>query len=367
MQRLFHLPPREHVRLSGYVPVLQDKPGELHALRCLAATRPEVLDALTPVVRIVGPKQAHLTREALKGHVRRISGAVGSRPIYLDFVRADPSHCVELRGKPLTLAEAAYRYARHYGLSAIPVVSSGATAPLYDAAGEAAASDGLGLAIRHAMLGRTSPVGTSTTTLIARALEQCGVPSDEADIWLDLGYIDEDVTVAATRIARLVDRLERLARWRRIMLTGSSMPSALSCVPEGNDRILPRREWNLWSQLPPELRARLDFGDYAIQHPTPPTEGGANMRANIRYTVEHGHFVVRGRGPLRVEGYEQYIGLCGRVITSGHFAGPDYTWGDEVIESCADQEIDPGTQHMWRAVGTAHHLRVVTDQLRASA
>ena len=366
MQRLLHFPPATPLRLCGYVPVLQDKRGELDALRYLAATRAEVVDALTPVVRIVGPKRGHLTRDALKGRVRRIQGAVGSRPMYLDFVRADPVHAVELRGQPLTLAEAAYHYARLYELAAIPVVGTDGPAALLEAAGDAAAADSRGVAIRHAMLGVTSPSGASTTTLVSRALEGCGIPADEVDLWLDLGYIGEDVEVSATRIARLIGRLERLGPWRRIMLTGSSMPSALSCVPEGTDRLLPRREWELWQQLPAESRARLDFGDYAIQHPSPPADGGASMRANIRYTLDDGHFIVRGRGPLRVEGYEQYVGLCARLTTSRHFAGGDYSWGDEVIESCAEQEVDPGAQNMWRAVGTAHHLRVVTEQLRTS-
>jgi hypothetical protein len=292
---------------------------------------------------------------------------VGSRPVYLDFARADPGHAVELRSQPLTLAEASYHYARHYELASIPVVASGGPTTLLDVAGEAAATDGRGLAIRHTMLGVTSSSGASSTTLVSRALEGCGLPADEVDLWLDLGYIGEDVEVSAARITRMVGRLERLGSWRRIVLTGSSMPAALSCVPEGTDRLLPRREWDLWQQLPPELRARLDFGDYAVQHPSPPADGGASMRANVRYTVEDGHYIVRGRGPLRVEGYEQYVALCARLKTSGYFAGADYSWGDEIIESCAEHDIDPGAQNMWRAVGTAHHLRVVTQQLRASA
>jgi hypothetical protein len=90
------------------------------------------------------------------------------------------------------------------------------------------------------------------------------------------------------------------------------------------------------------------------------------MRANIRYTVEDGHLVARGRGDVRIEGAEQYTALCDRLVHSGRFSGPAFTWGDETIEACARLAIQPGDQTVWRAAGTAHHLRFVSEQLRRS-
>lgn len=367
MQRSLHFPPREQPRLRGYVPVLQDKSGELDALRSLAATRPEVLDALTPALHIVGPKRGHLRREVVKSRVRRIRNAVGTREVYLDFARADPTHCVELRGERLTLAQAAYHYARQYGLAAIPVIHTGASAVSVDAAIEAASADGRGLAIRHRLLGTTSSKGVPSAQVVSGLLDDCGLPADEVDLWLDLGFLDEEREVSPHRVARVIERFERIGQWRRIVLTGSSMPIGLGIVPEGTDRVLPRREWLLWNELSADLRQRIDFGDYAVQHPSPPSQGGAGMRANIRYTVGQGHLIVRGRGPFNVEGVAQYVGLCARVISSGSFAGSGYSWGDDIISKVADRRLPPGTQTMWRAAGTAHHLRVVTEQLQASA
>lgn len=367
MQRSLHFPSADHLRLRGYVPVLQDKAGELQALRCLAATRPQLFETLTPALHVVGPKKGQLSRDALKGHVRRIRESVGTRPVYLAFARADPAHLVELRGEKLTLAAAVHHYCRHFELAAIPVVSSSSAGTVRDAVFEAATVDGRGLAIRHPLIGTTSPTGASPAHAVRALLDEAGLPAEDVDLWLDLGFLDEDSEVSPSRIVRTVERMEQVAPWRRIVLTGSSMPPALSCVPEGTDGLLPRHEWRLWQALPSELRQRLDFGDYAVQHPSPPADGGASMRANIRYTVADGHFVVRGRGPYREEGAAQYVGLCSRIVNSGRFAGREFSWGDELIARCAADELAPGAQTMWRAVGTAHHLRVVSEQLQATA
>jgi hypothetical protein len=107
------------------------------------------------------------------------------------------------------------------------------------------------------------------------------------------------------------------------------------------------------------------FGDYAIQNPEPPADdvGGNTMRANIRYTTATETLVARGRGPVNQEGPEQYRGLCQQLMARTEFAGPAYSWGDEVIDNCARSPAEPEGQNLWRGAGTSHHLRAISEQL----
>lgn len=352
----------------GYVPHLQDHAGELLALRSLIATDAAVLDAVTPVLQLVGGKKRELSRAAIKGHIERIAGGIGAdRLFYLDFLRADPARKLPTRSGEITAAEMAYRYAREQELSFIPVAWTTSRAAHVNATANAAVSDGRGLALRHRVLRNTSAAGIPIDELLASCLADLRLPANETDLLLDFEYLDEDVEVSPARVARLAAKAATVGSWRRIVLSGSSVPKTMGCVPEDGSRMLERREWALWLALPAELRGRLDFGDHGIQHPTPPKDGGPGMRANIRYTLPDAHLVVRGRGDVRVEGAAQYAELCRRVVTSGHFAGPSYSWGDELIQRCADSQMTPGDQTMWRAAGTAHHLRVLSEQVRQRA
>jgi hypothetical protein len=138
-------------------------------------------------------------------------------------------------------------------------------------------------------------------------------------------------------------------------LLGSSIPNTMSCVPEGQFGSLPRKEWDLWQQVRAENPSKsLSFGDYAIQHPRPSQVGGGlQMRANIRYTVEDKTMVVRGWGPVVIEGKEQYQGLCARLVAQSYFAGADFSWGDGVIAKCARRRGARLAKHVARSRNVA--------------
>ncbi len=148
-------------------------------------------------------------------------------------------------------------------------------------------------------------------------------------------------------------------------MLGTSMPTMMSCVAEGTVGSVPRKEWELWSQLQQcELERMPTFGDYAIQNPHPPHDGGGpGMRANIRYTANGDTLVARGRGPFYEEGNEQYRRLCEQLVARAEFAGREFSWGDGVIDDCAAGAVEPGGQRVWRGAGTSHHIRTVSEQL----
>ncbi len=355
----------DHVPRRGtYVPQLQDHAGERRAWSQLRFADRELLKATTPLIQIVGGNKRELTRPAVHDHVKRIVEALGTaQPMYLDFLRAHPGRTLDTPQGPASTAEVAYSYARRNGLRFVPVVSTKSPAAHLAAASNVAIFDGCGVALRHKIFGTAAAGGASLDEVLSARVEELRVETKEIDLLLDMDYLDEDVQVSSQRILRLVDRAARVGAWRRVVLSGSSIPKTLKCVPDGSTGLLDRREWRIWQELPKEHRAGLDFGDFGIQHPTPPKEGGPGMRANIRYTTADGHLIVRGVGPMTDQGAAQYVGLCQRLMESGEFFGSEYSWGDEMIERCASLITPPSSQNFWRAAGTAHHVRVLIEQL----
>jgi Beta protein len=349
----------------GYVPVLQDHAGERDALASLRVTKPAGFESVIPVVEIVGRKTTPMSRDAVKGHIKRLVEALGTKQdVYLDFLRASPTRLVSTPAGRYTTAEIAYDAARRRSLRFMPVAWSDSRPAQINAAANAAIADGRGLALRHRVIGRAT-AGASMSDSLRASIASLQVSPGDVDLLLDLGFLDPDVEISTDRLARLVTQCAAIGDWRRMVLMGSSIPASLGCVPEGGNGFIERREWQLWSALPKPVREILDFGDYGIQHPTPPKTSGPGMRANIRYSVDGRHFIVRGRGEVRIEGAAQYVGLCERILTSGFFAGEGYSWGDQLIKGCAEGVIAPGDQTKWRAAGTAHHIRLLTEQTRA--
>lgn len=88
------------------------------------------------------------------------------------------------------------------------------------------------------------------------------------------------------------------------------------------------------------------------------------MRRNIRYTTKDDTIVARAFGRFTDSDDDQYRELCLELKALPEFSGRNYSWGDRTIYDCAEGQLPPGSQEMWRGAGTAHHLQVVSDQLR---
>lgn len=345
-----------------YVAALQNKKGELDALRHVS---PETWKRMTPLLHFVGPKgrTEPLNATTVRGWVARVAGAVGSHPIYLDVMRPGPAFPVETASGTAPLLEVLYAAARKRGLPFVPVAHAGGRGAHLRLVAQAAAHDGHGAALRYAIRDIALPDGTTPRTYLGGLLTTLGVEVEDADLLVDLGYIDPDVELdMASALQELVD----IGSWRSVVVLGTSIPSMMGCIAEGTVGSLARREWELWRDLSQRGLSRLPaFGDYAVQHPRPPEEsGGPGMRANIRYTTNDVTLIARGHGPVIQEGAEQYRLLCEQLVRRTEFAGADYSWGDDVISDCADGVHAPGSQSLWRGVGTSHHIQVVTDQLR---
>lgn len=354
---------------SHYVAVLQNKTGELGALRHAPE---QVWERMTPLLEFVGPKTAKnpLTATSVDGWVKRASEALGCHPLYIDILRLNASTSVEnKKGVRMPVLDYIYGTARKRRMRFVPVLRvSEATEDQVKSVRVAAASDGHGVGLRYRILEVLPPPGLTHRAVLEAQLESVKQTPQDCDLLIDLEYIDEDRDIDATLLAGQLAMMSALGEWRSVVILGTSIPKMMGAIKEGSVGTIPRREWELWLELRSLGMKRLPaFGDYAVQHPHPPYDaaGGGQGRANIRYTAARETVVARGFGPItQQEGNEHYRALCQQIVHRPEFAGRNYSWGDETIKDCADELVEPGSRNAWRGAGTSHHLQLVTDGLR---
>jgi hypothetical protein len=357
------------VDAGHYVAALQNRKGELDALQHVSK---EAWLRMTPMLEFVGPKtpKATLSRSSVESWVKKVSIALGAHPAYLDILRLDPGISVETKAGLQPVLGHIYSAARSRGMRFLPVVPVGqATEVQVRQVRAAAMCDGHGVGFRYRILRVLPPTGITRRVVLETQLEQLGQVPEECDLLVDLEYLDEDHGVIVERLASQLEQMLAVGSWRSVVLMGTSIPKMMSVIDQGTVGAIPRREWDLWLQLRATGIARIPaFGDYAVQHPYPPHDGGGNNgRANIRYTAGTETLVARGVGPAVQEGPEQYQRLCQQLVERAEFSGRDYSWGDETIQDCAEELIEPGSRNAWRGAGTSHHMQVATDQVRPLA
>jgi hypothetical protein len=349
-----------------YVAVLQNRSGELDALRHASDA---AWDRMTPLLEFVGPRTTSpsISASAINGWVKRVHTALGTHPVYIDILRLSPTVPVKTKAGIRPVLEEIYENARKRHMRFVPVLPVGeATEAHLGLVRASILGDQQGVGLRYRILKVLPPSGVSRKDVLRGQLDGLGLGPESCDLLIDLEYFDEDQEIDTASFAAQLDEMSRLGGWRSVVLLGTSIPKMMSAVKEGSVGTIPRREWELWLRLREQRMDRMPaFGDYAVQHPHPPHDAGANTgRANIRYTTDQATVVARGFGPATQGGPEQYRELCQQLVGRNDFAGRDYSWGDETIQDCADEVIEPGSRNAWRGAGTSHHMQVVTDELR---
>lgn len=322
---------------------------------------------LTPLVQILGPRSpgGPFRVERVREWVRKIGVAVTDRAFFLDVLRLRATVPTRTSRGDEPVLSVVYAAARRRGLRFIPVLPVGtATSEEHRRiVREASFTDGRGIAFRYPILRIALPPGATQKNLLTTVLDQMQVDVFDSDLLIDLGFLSGVQELDPADMADLLSELAGIGRWRSVVLLGTSMPAGLGVIQEGTVGQLPRREWDLWCALKAQSPLRMpSYGDYAIQHPEPPSEGGMGMRANIRYTTAASTLVARGTGPVVLD-TEQYLDLCRQLVERPEFAGRQFSWGDAVIEDRARGLGDPGSQQLWRGVGTSHHVQTVIDQI----
>ena len=133
-----------------YVPVVQNRKGELEAL---AHASEATWDRLTPLVHFVGPKEQTklLHPRTVSGWAKSVHDAVGQRACYVDLRRLEPVREVATT-KPRVVLSYLYERCRSRGVKFIPVAPINGSPKHLDQVACAIHHDMRGVALRVPLL-----------------------------------------------------------------------------------------------------------------------------------------------------------------------------------------------------------------------
>lgn len=356
-----------------YVPILKAKAGELKALKEASM---DVRAAFTPVLEImdIAPKWVEgeddpVPSKSGEAHIKSVADNIAKawgadKEFYADGFYIEEMDSFTDGREPIGALMDCFRAAN---LKAIPVAGLDRVKEYTIAVKDAIEKDGRGLCIR---LLESDLISDDLDKQLKATLKYFSLSENKVDLLVDYGPV---ITPRST-IVPLVASLPSLADWRTVTIAACSFPPDMSKVAQYSTIELPRDEWLNWTYL----RSRMEnikrmptFGDYTINHPVPSEVDPREMRmsANIRYTGTTTFVVAKGEvlprkkdKDKRAPSSEQYPRLAQAIIDHKAWQGPQFSWGDDYIQKCANKEC-VGAGREWRAVGASHHIAFVVKQI----
>jgi hypothetical protein len=351
--------------MPRYIPFLKGKPAEFTSLaRTNTATRTGML----PLVEAMPPAD-----DSRSDHVeivcRDAAAALASGWGTTDQVVLDSFYLPELLQLTAGVLPVEFlaQEARTAGLLAIPVARLNDHPQVTQAIAGILATDGRGVVIRVHGDDLQEDV-TDIDIWLTDLIKDLGVSATDADLIIDLASVAD--TALPARVGRdIVQGLPSIMSWRSVTLAAGAFPVNLNGVPRASSALIPRLDAMVWRAVTSRSLPRIpDFGDYVIQHPTPPS-GGWRAAPQIRYALADDWRIHKGdlRNP---RGNDQFYDHCAQLVASGEASPATMSYGDDYVHQAAASApsgaaplVGPGNGTTWRAVGTSHHVAFVTDRL----
>lgn len=148
-------------------------------------------------------------------------------------------------------------------------------------------------------------------------------------------------------------------------IAGCSLPNSIDKVIKSQDTCgtVKRLEMLLWKNVRKQYpTSDIYFGDYGVRGPSTAEAGYGNTNAKIRYTVNDEFFIVRGHVIRKPIGGFQHCLLAQKLIDSGNYLYPEFSWGDGEIQRCANEEIGGGAA-AWIKIDSSHHLAYIVAEV----
>ncbi|ENT6850639.1 beta family protein [Vibrio cholerae] len=199
-----------------------------------------------------------------------------------------------------------------------------------------------------------------------------GLDTSKCSVILDFGDVSKDTIVDIQEQVDTALSLLEDYQFSFVSIAGCSITSDINgMVPKKNSTgIVVRKEFKVWKSVRSfNPSVKFVFGDYGIANPNVGDETIApDANGKIRYTIEDSYFVVRGYSRRQGEKGAQMHGLCKSLVGSGYFCGSEFSWGDMMIEKCANYgtvkgKVFVGNPTSWVAIDTAHHMTYVTQEV----
>jgi len=342
-----------------YVPILKGKPGEFEAWRNVA---PLVVARSRPVFEVVPTSGWD---SDLRLFVERL--ALGWSPAAVATV--DTSYLnegVSAGGGP---ASAVLRTAQKLHARSVrtrPVIRLRADPVVVAETAAAAQLHGEGVCLRLGDADADPDIGAADAAL-SGLVRDLGVGLGEVHLLIDMWEVASarDVSRALQVAEAAVVWAGSRGQWASVTVAAGAFPRAISQLAVNMTTDIPRYDAALWRERcqRPGLEMLPDFGDYAVNHPSMPSDTARGPLPNLRYTFGADWRVFREQKVL--PGNKSFFTLCARVARDPAWPGNGvaHCWGDHEIGRCARSLGTAGGATQWRAYATSHHLATVTARL----
>lgn len=374
-----------------YRPIIKWKAGEYKALKNLDS---QLSTKLFPLIQLV-PPGFDFERRALKTTIDEQLKNVPDdylknwgRPSAIDFNLIKQDMRMSDGRLPI---EYIFEEFKQRNVSVIPVTSIDRDQHYQEAVTRLARTDGNGVCIRLSLVNAYNP---HVINVVKELLTKLKIGTESADLIVDIAAPQNYLPIEgfATGISAFLRSLLSVGDWRSTTICGSSIPQSMAAVSIPFT-LLPRHEWKLFLALKRVVKEFSDqvitFGDYGIVHPLqqePLDPRKLNQAAAIKYTIDDGWIIYRGRGVRKGkknkddqssprspfdEGFAQYFRLCRELSNSEHFMRAEYSAGDNLIHDTANLTQEQtknwtkktGNSTTWLAAGMNHHFTKILRDL----
>lgn len=349
-----------------YVPILKSKQGELEAVRGLSTITKQNITPLLEVIPVPWDFQQDKPKMSLKDHLDKsavkINKAFGCDLIFfLDMMLLNMTGSIA----GIHPLEYFFNELNKYSLKVIPTIGLAQSIDYQQAISSIAKKNENGICLRVKKEDIEDILELNDT--IDKLLDILDIGTFDCDLVLDLENIP--LNISGSFLDTILDAIEYfpfLNEWRSFTLAASSFPLILD-IQQDDDKLLPRHDLLLWRSIvskKPALPRLPSFGDYAMQHPDLSDLDFRFIKSsvNLRYATDKAWLVYKGREKVR-HGFGQFNDICRLLLKRKEYYGPDYSWGDEYIKRCANNEDGPGNASTWRKVGFSHHITLTAEQV----
>ncbi|UGQ46158.1 beta family protein [Massilia endophytica] len=347
-----------------YVPILPAKQGEFAALSNL---QPSYKSRIRPVFDVPNPGPGKPREMPMSRTAAKAGKAWGGKEAFLDITKWKSNARTE---SGIHVLEYSFAQFRAEGVQVHPVVG-------YDRWDDPEYSQALkNIAASHTVtpcirLDRESLEDTYDLSYFSERmgaiLVELEVEPKDCVVLVDLGDVSKASVPDVLGDAETAIDAVRSIGFETVVIAGSSMPATINLAVDEPDAVgcIPRIEMMAWKAIFEDRNdLKIVFGDYAVRNPDA-LDGvpAPHANAKIRYTISNQTFVVRGHSKKITRLAIQNTELACILVSSHHYMGPTFSWGDSQILQCSVGAVEMGSPTTWIAIDSNHHIQAVLTEV----
>jgi hypothetical protein len=210
---------------------------------------------------------------------------------------------------------------------------------------------------------RVPPAVADVRAHLVPLAQSLGIAPNETHLLLDFQEMADQ-----SAIAQLTPVANSVLAWvatqpplGSVHVTSAAFPASISGMPQSTANLIIRWDAQFYAGLTSPTGLDVGYSDYVVNNPAPGSPDARTPLPNLRYTTGS-HWLI-WREPKAQPGNSAFHTVCQRLVASPHYAGPAYSWGDEMIDDKARRVGNAGGAKEWRSYATSHHLQTVVDRL----